>query len=254
VEADVDGRGGRELGPLLRALAHRGIPITRTDRMTLHNMCGAPLHQGIVLAVPPLVVPDATDGAIVDARAASEDSMRGFVVALDEIHDPHNLGAIMRSALLFGAAHVLLSAKNTAPLNATASKTSSGAIEVMAALGRLSVTRNMHATLAHMRDHGWTVTGTAAPPTGGMSSTPGPHSPAVRSMHEASGPGCRMRRTPVHPSVRLHCSAATQRRCARRGARGFMQRVGSGSDPDAALSIGGTACDVDEPRREPRRQ
>lgn len=78
-------------------------------------------------------------------------------LALDEVTDPQNFGALLRSAHFFGAAGVVTCAKNSASLTATVSKSSAGAVEVM----RVHSTANMMRFLKRSRENGWRVVGTS---------------------------------------------------------------------------------------------
>ncbi len=94
------------------------------------------VHQGIALEVPPLPQPDLADwlrrreaakqeGPGPDAAAEPRD----IIVVLDQVTDPHNVGAILRSAAAFGARAVLTTHKNAAPESGTLAKSASGAFE-----------------------------------------------------------------------------------------------------------------------------
>ncbi len=90
-----------------------------------------------------------------------------MLLALDGLTDPHNVGAILRSALLFSCDGVILSYKNTAPLNATVSRTSAGALELLAAAGAIRYASSLSATLAAYKKKSrerWHIAGAAAPP------------------------------------------------------------------------------------------
>lgn len=105
---------------------------------------------------------EAEDGEVVakDARApaASLKAAPGQVwLALDEVTDPQNFGALLRSAHFFGASGVVTCAKNSASLTATVSKSSAGAVEVM----RVHSTANMMRFLKRSRENGWRVVGTS---------------------------------------------------------------------------------------------
>ncbi|CAI5984795.1 unnamed protein product [Closterium sp. NIES-64] len=82
-------------------------------------------------------------------------------VALDEVTDPQNLGAILRSAHFLGAAGVVVCAKNSAPLSAVVSKASAGALEIM----QVHECSNMMRFLARSAANGWLVVGAAADPS-----------------------------------------------------------------------------------------
>lgn len=78
-------------------------------------------------------------------------------LALDEVTDPQNFGALLRTAHFFGASGVVTCAKNSASLTATVSKSSAGAVEVM----RVHSTSNMMRFLRRSRENGWRVVGTS---------------------------------------------------------------------------------------------
>lgn len=92
------------------------------------------------------------------AAAAPLEAAPGQVwLALDEVTDPQNFGALLRSAHFFGASGVVTCAKNSASLTATVSKASAGAVEVM----RVHSTANMMRFLKRSRENGWRIVGTA---------------------------------------------------------------------------------------------
>lgn len=91
---------------------------TAADELT--RLAGSPDHQGIVAEVDPYPYADA--GALL----AAEDS---FVVALDQVQDPRNLGAICRSAEAAGAAGAVICDRRAAAVTAAACKASAGAVE-----------------------------------------------------------------------------------------------------------------------------
>ena len=79
------------------------------------------------------------------------------VLALDEIVDPQNLGALLRSALFLGCDKVVVCTKNSAPLSPTVCKASAGALEFV----DISATKNMMKFLDKSKVNGWQVVGTA---------------------------------------------------------------------------------------------
>jgi tRNA G18 (ribose-2'-O)-methylase SpoU len=88
-----------------------------------------------------------------------------LLLVLDGVTDPQNVGACLRSALLLGANGVVLPQKSSAPLNGTVSRTSAGALEVLAAAGAIRFAAGLPAALAAYRAAGWRVLGAAAPPS-----------------------------------------------------------------------------------------
>ena len=83
------------------------------------------VHQGLALAVEPLATPDLADLA----QSAEAATTRSVIVVLDRVSDPHNLGAVLRSAAAFGALAVVLVAHGAPPITGTLAKAASGAVE-----------------------------------------------------------------------------------------------------------------------------
>jgi len=110
------------------AAARRGNdePIRVLDRADFATLLpeGA-VHQGLALAVEPLAEPDLEDVL----RRAKTLSGRSVIVLLDQISDPHNVGAVLRSASAFGALAVVLTAHRTPPAAGALAKAASGALE-----------------------------------------------------------------------------------------------------------------------------
>jgi len=76
-------------------------------------------------------------------------------LALDEVTDPQNMGALLRTAFFLGVDGVVVSEKNSAPLSPVVSKASAGAMELM----KVHSTRNLVSFLEEARAGGWTVVG-----------------------------------------------------------------------------------------------
>jgi 23S rRNA (guanosine2251-2'-O)-methyltransferase len=106
----------------VRRAAELGIPILEVPRTDLDRITTNGLHQGIALQVPPYhyAHPD-------DLLAAAVDSPPALLVALDNISDPRNLGAIVRSVAAFAGHGVLIPQRRSASVTAVAWRTSAGA-------------------------------------------------------------------------------------------------------------------------------
>jgi 23S rRNA (guanosine2251-2'-O)-methyltransferase len=104
-----------------------GEPLAVLDRGKLAALLpqGA-VHQGWALEADPLEQPD-LDTLIDDIGRADA----AVIIVLDQVTDPHNVGAILRSAAAFGAAGVVVAAHNAPPITATLAKAASGALEMV---------------------------------------------------------------------------------------------------------------------------
>jgi len=111
------------------ALARRssdGEPIRVLDRSDFIALLPEDaVHQGLALAVEPLAEPDLEDVL----RRAATLSGRSIIVLLDQVSDPHNVGAVLRSASAFGALAVVLTVHRTPPAAGALAKAASGALE-----------------------------------------------------------------------------------------------------------------------------
>ncbi|WP_454965737.1 TrmH family RNA methyltransferase, partial [Arachnia propionica] len=87
------------LRDILKFAAEHSLPLLQVTRAELDRVTGGLVHQGVALQLPAFDYTDVED--IFDA--AFEVPSRGLVVALDQVTDPRNLGAIIRSAAAFGA-------------------------------------------------------------------------------------------------------------------------------------------------------
>lgn len=103
-----------------RRRVHRVLRAPDTPAEELERLCGSPDHQGVVAEVDPY--PYADPAELLDGEDA-------LVVALDQIQDPHNLGAVCRAAEVAGAAGVVIPERRAASVTAAACKASAGAVE-----------------------------------------------------------------------------------------------------------------------------
>jgi len=103
-------------------------PITMLDRAALEKMLpeGA-VHQGWALRVEPLDPPDLDDVL----RAVAVADGRALIVMLDQVSDPHNVGAVLRSAAAFGAAAVIVPEHGAPQAGAALAKAASGALDLV---------------------------------------------------------------------------------------------------------------------------
>lgn len=128
----------------LRAAAPRAV-----DAAEIERLCGSPEHQGVCAKAAPYPYADA--GQLL----AADDAV---VVALDEVQDPHNLGAVCRVAESAGAAGVVIPERRSAEVTPAACKASAGAVEHLA----VARVRNLADWLAEAKDAGAWVYGAEA--------------------------------------------------------------------------------------------
>ncbi|HEV2334543.1 MAG TPA: 23S rRNA (guanosine(2251)-2'-O)-methyltransferase RlmB [Stellaceae bacterium] len=103
-----------------------GEPVQVLDRAAFDLMLpGGAVHQGWALAVEPLDPPDLDDVL----RAPKLGSARSIILVLDQVTDPHNVGAVLRSAAAFGATAVVVAAHGAPPLTGVLAKAASGALD-----------------------------------------------------------------------------------------------------------------------------
>src|SRR5215208_6448350 len=103
-----------------RRRVHRVWRAPETPPIELERLCGSPDHQGVVAEVDPYPYADPR------APLRAEDAL---VVVLDQVQDPHNLGAVCRAAEVAGATGVVIPARRAASITAAACKASAGAVE-----------------------------------------------------------------------------------------------------------------------------
>jgi len=140
---------------IVAAAAAAGAAVRYVDKHELNLLSDNRPHQGVVLDVPPL----ATE-ALRSLAPWEGTGTPPVWVALDEVSDPQNLGAVLRCALFLGAAGVVVCARNSAPLSPAVSKASAGAAELLP----VHAAAAMPAFLAACAANGWHVLGADAGP------------------------------------------------------------------------------------------
>ena len=143
----------------VQAAKAAGAAVESTSKHDLNIISGNRPHQGLVLDCSPLsFVPI---DRLEDAHQSSEDLTKAPLwLVLDEVMDPQNFGAALRSAHFLGASGVLTCSRNSAPLSPVVSKASAGAMEAMP----VHSAQNLPRTLAAAAASGWQVLGAASEP------------------------------------------------------------------------------------------
>ena len=142
------------LGHIASTAREKGIVVVDADRRKLDGMSRTHSHQGVI-ALAAVREYCTVDDILNIAREKGENPL---IVVCDELTDPHNLGAVIRTADAAGAHGVIIPKRRSAGLTAIVAKTSAGAV------AHVPVARvaNLTATLKELKDAGVWVFGTAA--------------------------------------------------------------------------------------------
>lgn len=154
------GETDKTLGHIASKARAQGIVVVEADRRKLDGMSRTHAHQGVIAlaAVREYV---SVDDILADAAAKNESPL---IVVCDEISDPHNLGAIIRTAYCAGAHGVVIPKRRSAGLTSVVAKTSAGAVSHM----KVARVPNIPSLLKDLKKQGVWVFGTAANGTTGL--------------------------------------------------------------------------------------
>ena len=160
------------LRDIFKYAAEHSISLLQTTRAELDRLTGGAVHQGVALQLPSYDYAHPDD---VMADALADETREALVVALDGITDPHNLGAIIRSAAAFGVHGVVIPERRSASVTAVAWKASAGA------LARVPVARagNLNRTIVDYAKAGFTVVGLAGEGETDIAGVPGVDGPLM---------------------------------------------------------------------------
>lgn len=146
---------GEKHGSINKILAiakERKVIVVEKDKKQMDEMAQNENYQGVIALVPPFEYCEIED--ILDyAKQKNEDP---FVLILDEIEDPHNLGSIIRTAETAGVHGVIIPKRRAASVNSTVNKASSGAVEYM----HIARVTNITDSIQKLKDAGLWICGT----------------------------------------------------------------------------------------------
>lgn len=130
----------------------KGIVLVEVDKSKLDEMSQTGNHQGVIAIVPPFEYCEVED-ILDEAKGKNE---QPFILILDGIEDPHNLGAIIRTAETAGVHGVIIPKRRAASVNSTVNKVSAGAVEHM----KIARVNNINDTIQFLKDSGLWIIGT----------------------------------------------------------------------------------------------
>ena len=122
------------------------ILIKEVDKRKLDSMCDGETHQGVIAKVTPFKYSEVSD----IFELAEQKGEAPFIVILDEVEDPHNLGSIARTAELFGVHGIIIPKRRSASVTATVYKSSVGAIEHV----KVAKVNNINSTIEELKEKG----------------------------------------------------------------------------------------------------
>ena len=144
----------RALQHLAATAKEAGAVVVPVDRRKLDAMSTTRAHQGVIALAA------AREYYTIDdiLQEAADRGEAPLIVICDELSDPHNLGAIMRSAECAGAHGVIIPKRRSVGLTATVSKASAGAVEYM----KVAKVTNINTAISELKEKGVWIFGTAA--------------------------------------------------------------------------------------------
>ncbi len=140
-------RDGQGLNEIVDAA--RDVPVRQVSRQHLDNLSGGVVHQGVVLEAEPLPIQRT------ETWVRKNFGPDAIVVVLDGVEDPHNFGAIVRSAAACGAAGVVYGRDRAAPVSSASMKSAAGAMEHIDLVEAANVAR----ALGLLKEAGFWVAG-----------------------------------------------------------------------------------------------
>ncbi|OGR29548.1 MAG: 23S rRNA (guanosine(2251)-2'-O)-methyltransferase RlmB [Desulfuromonadales bacterium GWD2_54_10] len=138
---------------IIKLAEDRGVAVHRREKMDLTKMCASSHHQGIALEVEPFRYADCDDLLAAIAQSGSD----GFLLVLDGIQDPHNLGALIRTAACAGANGVIIPKDRACGITAAVERASAGAAETIP----VAMVTNIAQSLETLKKSGYWIYGLA---------------------------------------------------------------------------------------------
>ena len=179
----AQGAGGPRLQEIIDLARRAGVPVRFEPRASLDRLSGTSAHQGVV------ALGAASKYADLDSAAGAE-----LVVALDGVEDPHNLGAIIRTAHAAGAGAVIIPERRAASVTDVVAKAAAGALEYLP-IARVT---NINRALEDLKEKGYWIYGLDERGTESYDGIDYASPAAIVLGGEGKG---------LHEQVRKHCDA-----------------------------------------------
>lgn len=140
------------INKIIAIAKEKRVIIVEKDKRQMEEMAQTQNYQGVIAIVPPFEYCQ-IDDILEEARNKSEDP---FVLILDGIEDPHNLGSIIRTAETAGVHGIIIPKRRAATVNSTVNKTSAGAVEHM----KIARVTNISDSIETLKKEGLWICGT----------------------------------------------------------------------------------------------
>lgn len=140
------------INKIISIAKERRVVTVEVDRAKLNQMAMSDNHQGVIAIVPPFDYCEVED----IISLAKQRNEKPFILILDGIEDPHNLGSIIRTAETAGVHGIIIPKRRAATVNSTVYKVSAGAVEHM----NIARVNNLNETIKYLKDNDIWVCGT----------------------------------------------------------------------------------------------
>lgn len=148
----LEGERHGSINKIIAMAKERKIVLTMINKAKLNQMAQTENNQGVIAIVPPFDYCEVED-ILENAKQREE---KPFILILDGIEDPHNLGSIIRTAETAGVHGIIIPKRRSASVNSTVSKVSAGAVEHM----KIARVNNINETIRYLKENDVWIFGT----------------------------------------------------------------------------------------------
>lgn len=148
----ASGEKNGSINKILSLAREKKVIIAEVNRKKLEEMASSDNHQGVIAMVPPYEYCN-IDDILENAKNKSEDP---FILILDGIEDPHNLGAIIRTAETAGVHGIIIPKRRAVGVNSTVTKVAAGAVEYM----KIARVNNINEAIRYLKENDVWICGT----------------------------------------------------------------------------------------------